>query len=314
MLRVLMFLFSLSLPWALFSGGARESDGDLPGRSAPEAAVTGEYPRTITDGAGKTVTLEAPARRIVSLGPNITETVFALGRGELLAGRTDWCDYPPEAAALPSVGTLQDPSIETILAREPDLVIGSTHAPMEVMARLDQAGIPTAALFGEESFQGVFQVISWVAELTDAREEGRSLSADIRSRLDAVEARVASLDSRPRVYFVVGFGEGGDWTAGGDTFIHSMITLAGGENIAASLSGWSYSLEKLVEEDPDMILLNRGLKAPFCAAPVYSELRAVREGRVYEVDENLIVRQGPRLIQGVELMNRLFSGGGESLP
>lgn len=318
MLRVFLFLLSFITPFSLFAGGTRETPPEPVSQpsSVKEAdqkeALSSEYPQSVIDSAGKTIFLTKPVSRIVSLGPNITETVFALGKGDLLVGRTDWCDYPSQVAGLASVGSLQEPSIEAILDLDPDLVLASTHAPMETLARLDQAGLNTAIFFGPETFAGIYEVITGTAALTGAREEGDAMVRDIRERSFGVEARVKAMESHPRVYFVVGFGEGGDWTAGSDTFIHQMITMAGGDNIAGNITGWSYSLEKLVEEDPEIILLNIGLKDLFAAAPVYSQLRAVKEDRVYEIDENLIVRQGPRLIQGLELMQSIFSGTGNS--
>ncbi|MCK5734879.1 MAG: ABC transporter substrate-binding protein, partial [Spirochaetaceae bacterium] len=109
---------------------------------------------------------------------------------------------------------------------------------------------------------------------------------------------VAGFSRIPRVYYVVGFGEGGDWTAGGDTFISQMITMAGGENIASDISGWSFSLEAIVEGDPDLILIPSWAESIFETTPVYSDLRAVKNGNIIVIDENSIVRQGPRLAEG----------------
>ena len=295
-LSILFFLFFSLL---LFAGGRAEAD--LP--TAPGA----DFPVILEDSRGEAVSLGAAPRRIISLGPNMTEIIYALGRGDALAGRTDWCDYPAAAAQVPSVGSLQEPSVEAILALQPDLVIASTHAPLELMKLLEEAGVATAGFIGHETYQGVYDVILKTGRVLGAREEAETLVADMKKRAAGVSEAAARMTSRPRVYFVVGFAEGGDWTATGDTFIHQMITLAGGKNIAAQASGWSYSLERLIQEDPDLILMNRGMKEAFIKAPLYRELRAVKEDRVYEVDENIIVRQGPRLIDGLELLHRLFT-------
>ena len=290
-----LFLFSLH------AGGAVESSDPA---TAPSHAAG--YPRTVIDARGEQITLEAEPTRIVSLGPNITELIFALGRGGSLVGRTDWCSYPSETAEVASVGSLREPSIEAILSLHPDLVIASTHAPMDVLDLLGEAGVNTAIYYGPDTYEGLYQVVHGTGEILGAEEEARGLTEDIRRRTDKVLSAVAALKSRPRVYFVVAFGEGGDWTATGDTFIHQMLTMAGGDNIASDSEGWSYSLEKLMVEDPDMIIINNGLGESFRNSPLYSELRAVREGRVFEVDENIIVRQGPRLIEGLETLSALF--------
>ncbi len=300
--RILTLLF-LVIPYLLFSGGIQEPDEAVLSSVETEPAFTIQ----ITDSAGKILTLNKPVSRLISLGPNITETVFALGRGELLVGRTDWCDFPPEVVELPGVGDIQGPSTETILSLAPDLVIASSHAPMEELKHLDNAGINTAIFYGPEDFTGAFDVIRGTAALLDARDEGDIIINDMVDRAGQIEENVALLDSRPSVYYVVGFGEGGDWTAGGDTFIHQIITMAGGDNVAGDMTGWSYSLEELVLKDPEIIIIAEGLKDSFSQTPVYSELTAVKDEHVYEVDQNVIVRQGPRLIDGLETLYNLFS-------
>lgn len=287
----------------LFAGGTQESS---PSGIVEPISEESAYPKTITDSRGYQVVLESEPMRVVSLAPNMTEIIYAIGAGETLVGRTDWCDFPAGTADVMSVGSLQEPSIEAILALAPDLVIGSTHAPLETLDMIEQAGIRTLALVGHEEYVGVYDLINYTADALDAEEGGAALIADMKARSAMVEAATASISNSPRVYYVVGYGEGGDWTATGDTFIHKMLTLAGGTNIAAEAAGWSFSLEKLVEEDPDIIIVNKGLTAAFSASPIYSGLRAVKEGRVLEIDENTIVRQGPRLIDGLESLSSFF--------
>jgi len=293
---LLFFLFISSL---VFAGGRAEAD--IP------AGAGASFPVILEDSRGQAVTVTAQPQRVISLGPNMTEIIYALGRGDSLAGRTDWCDHPAEAAAVPSVGSLQEPSVESILTLRPDLVLASTHAPLELMKLMEEAGVATAGFIGHETYEGVYDVILKTGRVLGAQAEAEALVASMKDRAARVADGASRMATRPRVYFVVGFAEGGDWTATGDTFIHQMITLAGGDNIAADASGWSYSLERLIQEDPDMILMNRGMKDAFISTPLYRDLRAVKEGNVFEVDENIIVRQGPRLIDGLELLHALFT-------
>ena len=127
------------------------------------------------------------------------------------------------------------------------------------------------------------------------------------ARYTEMRKRTETIQTRPTVYYVVGFGEGGDWTAGGDTFIGQMIETAGGDNIAAEISGWSYSLETLVEKQPEIIVVPDWALESFISAPLYSELEAVQNGRVYGINEDIISRQGPRLIEGLEQLNAIFT-------
>lgn len=181
----------------------------------------------------------------------------------------------------------------------PDIVIASTHFPKEAMDRLVAAGENVAVLMGQDSFQGAYDgVIRPVALILGDIDAGEVLIASMEATVDKALAVVAGFSRTPSVYYVVGFGEGGDWTAGGDTFISEMIDTAGGKNIAEDISGWSFSLEAIVDGDPDLILLPGWAEPIFKTAPVYSDLRAVKEGHTIAIDENAIVRQGPRLAEG----------------
>jgi len=254
---------------------------------------------TLVDHFGREINLDAPARRVVSLSPGITETVFALGYGDSLVGRTQYCDYPPEAASVPAVGSLMEPDLESIVALEPDIVIASTHFSKESLEQLVSAGLNVAVLMGQESFEGVYDgVIRPVSVILGDPAAGDKLVASMEATVDDALSRAAGFSRRPSVYYVVGFGEGGDWTAGGDTFISEMIEMAGGRNIAADVKGWSFSLEALVDGDPDLILLPGWAEPIFKTTPVYKDLRAVKEGNAIAIDENTIVREGPRLAEG----------------
>ncbi|MBN2628874.1 MAG: ABC transporter substrate-binding protein [Spirochaetales bacterium] len=256
---------------------------------------------------GTALVLEKPAQRVVSLGPNITETVFALGKGDALVGRTDFCDYPPEVSEIPSVGTLTEPSLESILLLKPDLVIGSTHMQQETADKLNQVGIPVLYLNSEDSFEGVYALIESIAMALGAEESGKALTDEMKATVGKVKEDVKNL-SRPRVYYVIGYGEYGDYTAGGDTFIGQLITMAGGVNVAFGLEGWRYSLEELIKQNPDLLICSRywHQKEGFMEAAGYRELDAVKAGRIYTIDNNMLDRQGPRLAEGLAELARII--------
>ncbi|MGI6119405.1 MAG: helical backbone metal receptor, partial [Desulfosporosinus sp.] len=132
----------------------------IPKETATETATTKNnsiFPMTITDSYERRVVIEKEPLKIISLAPNITETIFALERGNQLVGRTDYCDYPDEAAKIESVGSLETPSIEKIVILKPDLVIASTHFSKDVLKKLEELGITTIVLYGEESFDGAYE-------------------------------------------------------------------------------------------------------------------------------------------------------------
>ena len=140
-----------------------------------------------------------------------------------------------------------------------------------------------------------------------ADEKAREIMDDIEARRQAVQDAVAGRKSIPRVYYALGFGDAGDWTAGAGTFIDNMISMAGGENIATH-EGWSYSKEMLVDENPEVVFLALGDGADFLTLPIYKDLAASRAGKVYEIDTNILDRQGPRLIDGLEQLSAIFEG------
>jgi len=258
-------------------------------------AVETEDRISIVDYYGALVVLDKSAESVVSLSPGITETIFAIGHGKLLVGRSAYCDYPPEAAGITVVGSIIEPNIELIVDLSPDIVIASTHFTREDFKRLTELGLKVVVLNGQESFGGVYDgVIRPVAALLGDLEAGEKLISSMQVTIAEAMEKVKRFSSNPTVYYVVGFGEGGDWTAGGDTFIGEMITLAGGKNIAEDVSGWSFNLESLVRRDPDIILIPPWAKELFPTTPVYSDLRAVQNGNVLVVDEKTISRQGPR--------------------
>jgi len=265
------------------------------------------YPLTIEDSFGNTVILEKKPERIVSVAPSITETIFAIEAEGLLVGRTDYCDYPAEASMVESVGTLKEPNIEKIVELEADLVIASTHFSDDVYEKLNELNIQVIVLNPNDSFEGVFSVIDALGEITDASSEAENLIEGMKASIEEVKSKVTGR-TVPSVYYVIGYGEFGDYTAGGGTFISEMIELANGRNIANDVEGWSYSIEKIVEHDPDMLIVSKyyDAKKGVMEANGYNELSAVHDGDVFEIDNNLIDRQGPRLAEGFEALARLI--------
>lgn len=255
---------------------------------------------TITDHYNREVSITRNPLRIVSLAPAITETLFAMGYGERIVGRSDYCNYPPEAYNIEVAGTLMELNMENIVLMKPDLIIAGTHFPKENVQALENSGYQVVVLMGQGRFEGTYEgVIRPIGRILDDPEAAEELIESMEQiRLTAME-RVKKFPYSPTVYYVVGFGEGGDWTAGGDTFIGQMLSMAGSVNIAQDLSGWAYNLESLVEKDPDIIIVPEWALESFPKTPVYSDLSASRNGRIFSIDEDLISRQGPRLTEGL---------------
>lgn len=265
---------------------------------------------TVTDDYGRTVVVPAQPQRVVSLSPAVTEIIFALGAQDLLVGRTDFCVYPDLAADIPSIGGISNLNIEKILSLQPDLVISGSMVGKQVTDQMDQMGVPMVCVIEKPRFEALYDNILAIGRLVGKEHEADSLNrvlfCDLRnlSEADAIEADLPDSSQNtqatvPSVYYVVGFGAGGNFTAGGNTFINDIIRMAGGRNIAENVEGWSYSLEALVKENPDYIIVRREDSAAFCNMKPYNRLSAVKNGHVIGIVSGTLDLQVPRNIDAI---------------
>lgn len=256
-----------------------------------------EGTRPFVDEVGRTIRVKLHPQRIVSLAPSVTETLFALGLGDRIVGVTSYCDYPVEATSKERVGDTMRPSIERIVGLKADLVIASTASQLEEFVHsLDQAGVPIY-VSNPRDLEGVLKSIEMTAELTGVAERGRDLNNKLRARIEAVQARTDNLE-RPRVLFVLSASP--LITAGGRSFINDLINRAGGRSISADQNSDypQYSLETAVAGRPEIIFLQGDTTFP-------DRLKwtpAATSGRVFDLDDNLLLRPGPRVVEGLEEM------------
>ncbi len=255
------------------------------------------------------MTIETPPRRIVSLVPSVTELVFALGAQELLVGVTDFCDHPPEARKKPSVGGMLAPSLETLVALKPALVVATTAGNREeTFTQLEQLRIPVY-LVNPTRVADVLDLISRLGVLTGRESAAARLAASLETRIDAVVARVKPLP-RPRVLYVL-------WpepliVPGRGSLVSELLTLAGGDSVTAD-AGEPYprfSLEAAVARAPDVIILaSHGAGQGRIAREKwerFTSLPAIKGGRLHTADGNLLHRYGPRVVDGLERLARLI--------
>ena len=306
LLCVIALLFSFS------ACGTNNDSSKTDSTNAQDTQITDEqtgkqtsYPLTVTDAYGNDVIITEEPTRIISVSPSITENLFAIDAGDLLVGRTDYCDYPQEVSAITSVGAIDSPSMETIVELEPDLVIASSIFTEDSYEQITDLGIPVVILTDATDIYGVYTMLETLGEITNHSEETTEVISQMVASISDTQEKITGLE-KPSVYYVLGYGEYGDYTAGGDTFVGNIIELAGGDNIAKDVSGWSYSLESLIEADPDIIILPEGMKADFIASPNYSSLSAVVNDQVYEIDQNQLERQGARNADAVLALAGIF--------
>lgn len=261
------------------------------------------YPLTFTDFEGSQSVIKEAPQRVISISPALTEIVTALDGTKRLVGRTSYCDYPANISEVKDIGDMYSPNIELIIEQEPDLVLVSAHTNPEVLETLRNNGITAVRIFQNDDFDGCYQMILDIGKLLDRTTEAESVVSDMKEKVEGIMKSVEG-KSKPSVYYLVDCGEYGDFAATGDTFIGQMIEMAGGENAAKDGSMWAYSLEKLLEKDPDMIICGAvsGYATRLSEFDGYKDLTAVINGRVYEIDNNLIDRMGPRLADGLQLL------------
>jgi len=269
----------------------------------PLAAGADAATRTVVDQTGRTIRVPADVQRLITLAPNLTEIVYALGQQDRLVGVTNQCNYPPQVGGKARVGDVVNPNLERIIELKPDLVLGSTSGNrLETVTALEQAGIP---LYGSDArrIEDIFTSIREIAGLLAVPEAGQPLAAQLEERLFALDRSLLGAP-RPKVLLVI-------WlepliTTGPDTFLADLVRRAGGESISDDLQqNWPrLSLEVVVERDPDYLVLPRipqleARLAQLSQAPPWAELRAVRRHQIVWLDEALI-RPGPRILSMIE--------------
>jgi len=261
------------------------------------------FPVTVTDDEGTTVEIPAEPQRIVTLTPATTEILFKLGAGPRVVATTDFDDYPPEAVALPDVASYTAVDVEKIVGLETDLVIagGNFFNDPAAITQLRELGVPVVVTYAPD-IATVLKDIELIGTAVGLASEARDLTAAMRAEFDQVEAATADLP-KPRVFYELD-ATTDIYTAADDSFVAEMIELAGGDPITTgSPTDFSISIEKLVAADPEVIVLGDsvyGVTAEAVAArPGWGVMTAVKTGDIRGVNDLVVTRPGPRLVEGL---------------
>ena len=237
------------------------------------------------------------------MAPNITEILFALGLGGRVVGVTRFCDWPPETKGIARIGGLVDPSVEVVRSLDPDLVIAFRGNPLRLVERVRRLGLPVFDLDIGRGLDGLVPLIERIGRVTRTEARAAELASGLRARVGAVDEGLRGVAARPGV-FVLLYGQG-LWTCGGESYVDDLIARAGGRNVAAALpKKWVlYKRERIVEDDPEVVFIMARSAADFARGrdalvrmPGAGGIRAVKEGRIFELDENAASRFGPRLV------------------
>ncbi|MBR6030017.1 MAG: ABC transporter substrate-binding protein [Clostridia bacterium] len=260
----------------------------------------------MTDMAGREIKLNKPATRVVALQPADVEILYAVGAGDTLVGRGQYCDYPEECLSVPVVNSGAETSVEDILALEPEVVIMTKMSQTEEqIAQLEAAGV-TVVVTDAQTLDGVYEAIDLISCIVGENTAGALLVATMIDGFDALSER--ALDSGKTVYFEVSPLEWGLWTAGGDTFMDEIATIAGLTNCFGDLDGWQeIDQEQVLKANPHYIVTitmydGEGPRPEeeIASRKGWNKLKAVRNHRILCMDSNEITRPGPRLLDAAK--------------
>jgi iron complex transport system substrate-binding protein len=287
------------------------------------AHANGGFPLSVIDDFGRNVTIRAPATRIVSTAPSNTEILFAVGAGNNVVGVTSYCDYPPvvpekvKKKEIAIIGGYADPSFEGVVALNPDLVLAATDLQYEFVSALQNRGVVVVAL-NPKTLNDIIRDLALVGTICGNVSEANRLVENLQHRFNYVSERIAGTSDKPKLYYELWYDP--LMSFGSNTLADELITKAGGTNLFhdAPTMYPTVDSEMVIQKDPEIIVVSVGYmggvsKTDFEKRAGWSNITAVKEGKIYTIDENLIVRQGPRVCDGLEnlasiLHPELFTG------
>jgi iron complex transport system substrate-binding protein len=273
-----------------------------------------EYPMTLTDYAGRKVTLQAEPQRIISLAPSNTEIIYALDLDDRLLGVTTFCDFPAEALDKPKIGGFNTVDIEKVVEIQPDLILVTNIHVAEVVPQLEQLGL-TIFVVNPRGIDEIMEAIEIVGRLTSSLDEAYQLIIEMETRVAAVTDITSSMtvEQKPKVFYII-------WheplmTVGSGTNINALIDLVGGVSVAGDINEDypTLSLEALIVANPQVIIagtgMGSGVNLPYefiLNEDRLAGLDALLNSQVYEINTDLVGRAGPRIVDGLEAMARLI--------
>jgi iron complex transport system substrate-binding protein len=274
--------------------------------ASPTAAATGAQNRTFVDATGKSFTIETPPKRVAALSPSAVELMYAVGATPI--ARPSSANYPEQAKSVTAVGTSYQPNLEQIAAQNPDFIItdAQIHSP-QIISELAKLGVPVFSIRVQQ-VADVMASLRLVGNIMGQSENGEKAAKVLEAQLQNVQAKLPPAGERPTVFLMIGTADA-FWGAKPDAFSGDVIARLGAKNLVESgpdttqFPGFtSYSMEQLVSLDPDVILvMSVSPNAPpttrqLSANPAWNGLRAVKSGRVHEVNtEALVQGAGPRV-------------------
>lgn len=313
--KVVLIIGFLCLALILFFAIQSQKSDKLPSTIIDDSGTAVSFPLTIIDDTGTIVNIPQEPQRIISTAPSNTEILFALGSEDKIVGVTNYCNYPEEANNIEKIGEMTPLNLEKIASLEPDLILGYGLYQLGEIAPLKESGFEIV-IIEPRTLNETFKSIIMTATVCGISEKGTFLVENLTQRISKIKTKVSKIEifQRPKI-FIGGIYET-IWSPGEGTLFNELITLAGGRNIAASLPGWSkISPEFVAKEEPDIIIIPIGTMGPADESNIkeniskragWSNIPAIKSGKIFLVNEDLFYRAGPRLIDGLEKLYEIF--------
>jgi iron complex transport system substrate-binding protein len=294
-------LICISIILIIIMGGCISESPDLTQSDDNEI-----FPITIENNMGANVTIKTPPQRIISLAPSNTEILFAIGLGEKVVGATEYANYPEEALEIERIGGFNTVNIEKVVSLEPDLILATGGVQAETVNSLRNLGLAVLVI-DAQNIGGVLDNILLVGRITENEEKAAKVVGNLSERIEAVKNVGQERAIKPRVTYIV-------WgdpliVAGSDNFIDDLINLSGGVNVfsKSSIQYPQISVEGMINVDPQVIITGEHTAQDIRENKEKSEWRgisAVKNGRLYTIDADIITRQGPRIVDALELFSK----------
>ncbi len=302
-----LFLSILMLVLSIVMFGCSASNDESNQKEEVSESTSSAFPVEVKDGSGEKITIEKKPETIVSLLPSNTETAYALGLGEKIIGVSDYCNFPTEAADKPKVGGLEI-NIEKVLELNPDLLLLSAshfNNAKDTIKQFQTAGIDVLIVPDANSFDGAYGTIELIAKATGTIDKADGIISDMKKEVENIKEKASAIKDKKKVWIEVSSSPD-LYTAANGTYIGEMLDIIQAENIANDQEGWvTMNEEQIIERNPDVIVTTYGYYIENPEEKVYgrkawSEVSAIKNKQVYDVDNDTISRPGPRLTEGLQ--------------
>lgn len=246
------------------------------------------------------------SKKVISVSPAVTETIYYLGYGETLLARSDFCQYPQEVKKLESIGSMLNPNLEKIIYDKPNYVIFQSHFDRRIVRQLEKMGIKVLEMESPKNIQEIFERFEKILSIYPEDEKKILSEKKLNQLKEKVEkiVQIGKIQKKsPKIFFYLGSGHL-EYTAGKDTFIDDIIENAGGKNIVKE-KGWTYPLEALLIDEPDYIITSEQKWKEMKNSSRYTKLTAVQKGKVIFLEEEIINLPTPRALTiGLETIQK----------